>query len=386
MTLPDSTTPLVDIEAEPAPVNLHMPVNVRSLSLAVLAVLAALFALRWASPVLIPLTLGLLFSYALTPLVNKLEACHIPRALGATLLMASITGGLGWTVYALSDETARLIATLPEAAQKVQRVMRSNRSQSETAIGKVQRAATQLEQATQASDSPTLNTSRGVTRVRIERAPFDIKDYLWSGTVGLMATIGQAVIVFFITFFLLISGSTFRRKMVKIVGPRFASKRITVQALDEITSQIQRYLLVQLSTSLLVGLVIWLAFTFIGVEQAAVWGIAAFVLDFIPYIGALVLASGSSLVAFVQFGNIDMAILVGGIVLLIHTMSGNLLTPLLMSRAVRMNPVAVFVGVLLFGWLWGIWGLLLGVPILTTVKTVCDRVDELKPIGELLGR
>ncbi len=155
--------------------------------------------------------------------------------------------------------------------------------------------------------------------------------------------------------------------------------------LHEITGQIQRYLQVQLLTSALVGVLTWLALLAIGLENAAVWGIAAAVLNLIPYIGALVTAAASALVGFMQFGSIHMALTVGGASLVIHTIVGNLLTPWLTSRASRMSPVAVFIGLLAWGWLWGVWGLLLGIPILMIVKSVCDRVDDLKPIGEFLG-
>jgi predicted PurR-regulated permease PerM len=208
---------------------------------------------------------------------------------------------------------------------------------------------------------------------------------LWPGALGLAAAIGQAVAVCFITYFLLAAGSTFRRKMVKIAGPTFSQKKITVQALDEITEQIQRYLLVQVFTSLLVGAATWLAFLWIGVQHAGVWGVVATVLNFIPYIGSIAITAGSALAGFVQFGSVDMGLMVGGVSLVLHIISGYLLTPWLTSRASRMNAVTVFIGVLAFGWLWGVWGLLLGVPILMMVKAVCDRIEDLKPIGELLG-
>jgi len=362
-----------------------MPVDVRSASLAVLALLASLFALRWAAAVVIPVLLGLTFSYALSPLVDRLQRLHLPRALGAGLLMGVLVGGLGWTAWSLSDDAAALLESLPEAAQKVRQTLRDQRGLSETAIDKVQRAATELEQAAQDGAAPA-SAVRGVTRVHIERERFDIKDYLWTGTLGLAASAGQALLVLFITFFLLASGNSFRRKMVRIAGPNFAQKRITVQALDEITAQIQRYLLVQLFTSLLVGAATWMTFGLIGLDHAAVWGVAAGLANLVPYIGSLAVTGGAALVGFVQFGNLHMALLVAGASLLLHTVSGNLLAPWLTSRTNRMNAVTVFIGVLAFGWLGGVWGLLLGVPILTTVKAVCDRVDELKPIGELLGR
>jgi predicted PurR-regulated permease PerM len=193
------------------------------------------------------------------------------------------------------------------------------------------------------------------------------------------------VVVTFLTFFLLLSGDTFRRKLVKITGPTLANKRITVQALDEITEQIQRYLLVQLLASIVVGVTTGLAFWALGLKHAAVWGFAAGLLNLIPYIGSVVVTGAAGLVAFLQFGGINMALTVAGISLLINTIEGNLLVPWLTSKASRMNPVAVFIGVLGWGWLWGVWGLLLGIPILMVVKAICDRVDDLKPVGELLG-
>ena len=362
-----------------------MPVNVRSASLAVLAVLASLWALHAASAVFIPLLLGLTFSYALSPLVDRLERWRLPRALSAALMLAALVSGLVWTAYTLSDDATALIESLPAATQKLREAAQAQRGRSESTMDKVQRAAAQLELAAQEGAAKPLPAARGVTRVSIERNRFDIKDYLWSGTMGVAASVGQAVVVVFITFFLLASGTSFRRKLVRIAGPSFARRRITVEALDEITAQIRAYLLVQLGTSVLVGVVTGLGFWAIGLQHAAVWGVAAFVLNFVPYLGSIIITVLSALVTFVQFGSLNPVLLVTGTVLLVHLISGNLLTPWLTSRTNRLNPVVVFVGVLAFGWLWGPWGLLLGVPVLTSVKAVCDRIDDFKPVGELMG-
>ena len=109
------------------------------------------------------------------------------------------------------------------------------------------------------------------------------------------------------------------------------------------------------------------------------------VLNLVPYLGSIIVSAGAALVGFLQFGTLGMALLIGTASLVIHTLSGSLLTPWLTSRASRMDPVAVFVGVLAWGWLWGIWGLLLGAPLLIVIKAACDRVDALHPFGELLG-
>ena len=379
-------SPLLD-EPPPTPERppFHMPVDVRSVSLSLLALIATLFALHVASAIFIPLLLGLALSYALSPLVDRLERWHLPRALGAGLLILSLGAAVGWTVATLSDDATVLIESLPAATQKLRKAVHAQRGQTESAIDKVQRAAAEIEEVAKEGTATRPAPARGVTRVSIERERFDIQDYLWSGTLGAAASAGQTVVVVFIAFFLLSSGSRFRRKMVKLAGPTFAQKRITVQLLDEITAQIHRFMLVQAFVSVLVGLVTGLAFHAIGLEYAAVWGVVAFVLNFVPYLGTVALTAGSGLMAFVQFGSLNMALLAAGIGMLIHAVSGNLLTPWLTSRTSRMNAVSVFVGVLAFGWLWGVWGLLLGVPILTTVKAICDRVDELKPIGELMG-
>lgn len=369
----------------PDPLPLHMPVDVRSVSLSLLALIATLFALHLASAIFIPLLLGLVLSYALSPVVDQLERWHLPRGLAAGLLILGLGAGTGWTVATLSDDATMLLESLPAATQKLRKLVHAQRGQSESAIDKVQRAAAELEEVAKEGTAARPAPARGVTRVSIERERFDIQNYLWSGTLGAAASAGQAVVVVFIAFFLLASGSSFRRKMVKLAGPTFAQKRITVQLLDEISAQIHRFMLVQAVVSVLVGLVIGLAFYAVGLEHAAVWGVLAFVLNFVPYLGTVALVAGSGLMAFVQFGNLDMVLLVAGIGLVIHAVSGNLLTPWLTSRTSRMNAVTVFVGVLAFGWLWGMWGLLLGVPILTTLKAICDRVDELKAIGELMG-
>ena len=370
---------------EPARVHLHMPVDVRSASLAMIALLSSVYVLHWASAVFIPLLLGVMSSYVLSPAVNLLQRWHVPRALGAAAMLVAVVGGLGSMVYSLGDEAAALVESLPDAAQKLRQSLRVARGTPEGPMDKVQRAGAKLEQAVEESGSKPPPAIEGVTRVQVERPRFNIKDYLWSGTLGVVGFIGQAMVVFFITYFLMASGDSFRRKMVRIAGPTFSRKKITLEVLDEITEQIQRYLMVQILTSVLVGMATWVAFLWIGLERAAVWGVAAAILNLVPYIGAIVVTGGLALVGFLQFGTPGMALLICGVSLVIHTISSYLIAPWLTSRASRMNPVAIFVGVLAWGWLWGIWGLLLGVPLLMAVKAVCDRVDNLKPIGELLG-
>ena len=373
-----------EVAAERERIMLEMPVDVRSASLVVLAVLATVFALRWAAEVFIPLMLSLLAVYALSPVVDRLVRWHIPRAIAAALVLLAIGGATGSTGYLLADSAGQLVDSLPVAAQKLRQAVRARGPARTGTLDTVQLAAAQLEQAAE-ENSAKVASRKGVARVIVEKPSFNVRDYLWSGTVGLLGAAGQLALVAFLTFFALASGDIFRRKLVKITGPSLQKKKITVHVLDDVTGHIQRYLLVQIFTSALVGLATGIAFWSLGLANAAVWGIVAGVTNLIPYVGSIAVMGASSLVAFLQFNTIEMAVVIGGTSLLIHTLIGNLLTPWLTSRTSRMNPVAVFIGVIFWGWLWGIWGLLLGIPIMMVVKSICDRVEDLQPIGELLG-
>jgi predicted PurR-regulated permease PerM len=289
------------------PALLSLPANAGSVPLALLAALGMVFMLQWASAVFVPVMLGLTFSYALGPAVERLQRLRLPRAVAAGAVMIALAGTAGWVTWSLSDDASLFVESLPAAAQKIREASRGQRNRT---LERVQQAATRLEQAAQEGGA---NPARGVTRVQLERPQFNLKDYVWSSMPGMVAAVGQATVVVFITFFLLAAGDSFRRKIVHLAGPTFARRKITVQALDEITAQIQRYLAVQVLVSVAVGLATGLAFFALGVEHAAVWGVLACVLNFVPYIGSLVLTGSAALVAFVQFGGVDMAILVAGI-------------------------------------------------------------------------
>jgi predicted PurR-regulated permease PerM len=360
--------------------------DVHNLALTVLTVLAVIFVLHWARAFFIPLMLGVMISYAFSPLVNLMQKWRIPRAIGAAVLLAGIVGGTGFLVYSLSDEAAQFIETLPDAAEKFRKALRKEWGTTEGAMEQMQKAAVQFESAANETITPAATAPKGVTRVLIEKSKLNISDYLWTGTVGAAVFAGQAVMVLFLTYFLLVSGDIFRRKLVRITGPTLSKKKITLQVLDEITAQIQRYLLVQIFTSIVVGVATWLAFLWIGLEHAAIWGIVSGAFNMIPYLGPVIVTGGTGLVGFLQFGTVGMALAVAGISLVITSLEGYLLTPWLTGRAGRMNAVMVFVGVLFWGWLWGVWGLLLGVPIIMMIKAICDRVEDLKPVGELLGK
>ena len=356
-------------------------VPTRNPPLILLAVLATIFALDWAQPVLVPLVLGLIVSYALAPVVDRLERNSIPRGLSAALLLLSIVGGIGAAAVSLQDEAVSLIETLPVAVKKFQQAARVEWDGSRDTIDKMQKAADELGRATEAATP----VPHGVTRVQIQKPKFDIRQYLWTTVSGGLSAIGATLLVIFLAYFLLASGDTFRRKWVTLSGPTLSRRRVTVQVMDEIAHQIQRYLGVQVLTSVLVGLASGLAFWAVGLENAAVWGVAAGVLNLVPYVGALVTTAGTALVAFFQFGTTGMAIGVASISLVINTLEGYWLTPWLSGRASRMNAVVVFSGLLFWAWLWGGWGLVLGLPIMMVIKAICDHVEDLKPVADFMA-
>jgi len=375
---------LVESPVKAAPMLLHMPVDVRSVSLFVLAALASIFALRWAAQVFIPLMMCVLLTYALSPLISWLERYRVSRWVGAAVVLLGLAGAIGGAGYSLSGSASELLDTLPVAAQKLRRALNPASSSNTSALDSVQKAAMQLEQVGQESSAkPT--TPKGVMRVAVERPRFNVRDYLWSGTVGLLGFLMQLTLVAFLTYFALGTGNTFRRKLVKISGVSLQKKKITVHVLDDIRTQIERYLLVQIFVSVVVGVATSLTFWAIGMDNAIVWGVFAAVTNLIPYGGSVAMLGASSMLAFMQFNSIQMALLVGGSSLLIHTLVGNLLLPWLTTRTSRMSPVATLVALIFWGWMWGVWGLLLGVPIMMIVKSICDKVEDLQAIGELLG-
>jgi predicted PurR-regulated permease PerM len=374
---PSETAP-----AKPQP-SAGTDVNVRSVALTVIAVAAAMYVLNWAQEAFIPIVLSILISYALDPVVTAMTRLKLPRPAAAAVVMTLLTGIFGYTVYSLSDDAAAIVAELPQAAQQLRVAVRRG-SNDEGAIDHVQKAAEELQKTADAAAGRN-PVPPNVTRVQIEEPTINVREYLSWGSTGLLTFAGQATLVAFFVFFLLASGDLFKRKLVKLAGPSLAQKRITVQILDEINRQIARFLLVRVVTSLIVGVATWVAFRLVGLEQAGLWAIAAGVFNSVPYFGPVIVGAGTALVAFLQFESIGMAAYVSAISFVITGIEGWLLTPWMTSRTARTNEVAVFIGLIFWSFIWGIWGTLLAVPMLVAVKAYCDHIEDLKPVGELLG-
>ena len=218
---------------------------------------------------------------------------------------------------------------------------------------------------------------------RFEQAPFRATDYIWSAGLSTPAAIGFGVMIFFLTLFLLIADDLFKRKLVRHVGV-LARKKITVQILDEIGHQIERFLLVQIATSVVVAVVTAAVLWWLGLNQPMVWGLAAGLLNSIPYFGPAIVSTGLAVVGYMQFGDISKASTVAIAALAITTLEGWLLTPLLLGRLAQMNRIAVFAALLFWTWMWGVWGMLLAIPVTMAIKVVCDHIEPFRPVGDFL--
>jgi len=356
----------------------------KGLALTVLAVAAAILLARYMQSVLIPFVLAGLVFYALDPIVDRLQRLRVPRAIGAALAVALIVGACSVVTYGLMDDGLRVVEELPEAARKIRTKWVANINREPTAIDKVQDAARAIDDAAAAATAAE-PPPKGVARVRIEEPVFRTSDYLLWSSVGAVSLAGQAALVLFLAFFLLVYDDLFKRKLVENIGPTLGRKRITVQILNDIASQIERYILIQLLTSVVVGVATGLALWAIGLANPWVWAVAAGVFNIVPYFGPLIVAAALGIVGYLQFESIGMAIGVSGVAMLITTLEGFWLTPALMGKVAEMNRIAIFAGIMFWSWLWGIPGMLLAIPMLMVTKVVCDRIEGLQPIGKMLG-
>ena len=379
---------MADAEARPhdaeKQIVTDMPVDLRTLALATLAAIAVVLLLRYARQLLIPIVVAILVSYVLGPIVTSLARWKIPRFIGAAVVLALLCGGLGVGVYTLSDEVIAIVEAVPDAAKRLSERVRWQRRQREGTLRKVEQAATELEQAAQNATQP-VSTPVDVQKVQIVQPPFAAREYLWSGGVGALWFLGQFAMVLFLVYFLLVTGDLYKRKLVKIAGPTLEKRKVTVQIMDEMNLQISTFLRVQVLTSLIVGVATGAALWAFGVQHYVIWGLLAGIFNSIPYFGPVVVTVGLGLITFVQSDNLLQAAYVSAVALAITSLEGWLLLPALMSRAANMNPVAIFVGLLFWSFVWGVWGTILAVPMLMTIKAVCDRIEDLQPIGELLG-
>jgi predicted PurR-regulated permease PerM len=362
-----------------------MPVDVRGLAQGILALLASVFALWWAQSFVVPLLLGIVISYTLNPLVAWLEAIKIPRVVATVIVMTSVVGALVLGAYSLRGQMQTIIEQLPEAATKFATGLARVRISQTGNLEKMQNAATQVEKATSQAAEGSVAPPQPATHVIVDQPTFRLGNFLWQSSMGALGAMGQAAMVVFLVFFLLLGGDTFKRKLVRLTGPSLSRRKITVHILDDINGSIQKYMFMLLTTNLLVALLTWIAFRWIGLDNAGAWAAAAGLLHLVPYLGPGVTAVATGMAAFMQFESFAMALLAAGASLTIATVVGTFVATWMTGRIANMNSAAVFISLLFWGWLWGVWGMLLSIPLIVIVKVVSQHVEQLHPMAELLG-
>ena len=332
-TASSEVEPAVDNQVSALPaapatlLTVSLPVDARGLALGILATVAIVFALEQAKSVVISLLLGILFAYTLNPLVVWLERIKIPRVLGTSIVMMTVVCALVLGAFSLRGQMQAILEQLPEAATKLSAgIARINKGQF-TSMQHVQAAASAVEKAASQAAGVAPVPRQPATHVVIDQPAFKLGNYLWAGSIGVVGFIGQAIMVIFLVFFLLLGGDLFKRKLVRMTGPSLSKKKITVHILDDINASIQRYMFMLLTINVLVALLTWIAFRWIGLENAGAWAVAAGLLHVIPYFGPLLIAGATGMAAFMQFDAFSTALLVSGTSLAIPLSSGSLSPP-----------------------------------------------------------
>ena len=324
--------------------------------------------------------LGILIAYALNPVVVQLQRLRLPRWAAVTLVMLALCGASALGVVTLGGQVRAVVQQLPEAAKKVAAIMRDGEPGT---LEKVQTAAREIEKATnQATGTPP--PSKQATAVVVEPQGFKVGNFLWTNSMAVAAFAGHAVMVLFLTYFLLLSGDAFKKKLLHLAGPSLSRRRITLKMMDDINVSVQQFMFMMVTTNLLVAAMNWIAFYAIGLENAGAWALAAGLLHFIPYVGSAIFAAVLGVSAFMQFGTYAMALTAVGATLAIATVVGMAVATWMTGKLARMNSAAVFIALLFWGSLWGVWGLLLAIPIIVALKVASEQIEQLHPIAELL--
>jgi len=373
-----------DGEDSPAP-QIRASVDARGLALGILTTLAVIAALAWAEDFLVPLLFGIVVAYTLNPLVAWLEVIRIPRVIGAMVVMTGVMAALVLGTYSLRGQMQTIIERVPEAANRFADGLTRLQVQQDGTMQMMQKAATQVEKAATQMATSAAPLRQAATHVIVDQPTFRLREFLWGGSIGALGAVGQATMVAFLVFFLLIGGDTFKRKLVRLTGPSLSKRKITVHILDDINGSIQKYMLMLLTTNVLVAVLSWIAFRWIGLENAGAWAVAAGLLHLVPYLGPGVTAMATGMAAFMQFDSFAITLLVSGASLTIATIVGTFVTSWMTGRIANMNSAAIFISLLFWGWLWGVWGMLLSIPIIVIVKVVSEHVEQLNPVAELLG-
>ena len=346
-----------------------------------LAIVAFLFFLQAAASLLIPVVLGFLISYALEPVVAWLARHRVPRAAGTSALLLTLVGLSCWGAYSLQDEARQAVDSLPAAAARTRQLVMDQVGSG--AGASIRQAADEL-----TGNGKTESGKAGAPASKPQpTAPAvpDLSGLLRIGVQSVFALAGYVMVIFFLVFFLLLSGHHIKARLIEIAGANVERRRTVTTIVNDINSQIERFLLVRLVTSALVGVLTWGVLVWFGVQNAAIWGILAGVFNSIPYFGPVIVSGGLFVVGLAQDDGVYRALEIAGAALVITSIEGWLITPPLMGKAERMSALAVFLGLLLWTWVWGAWGTILAVPMLVILKSVADHIPSMKPVGRLMA-
>jgi predicted PurR-regulated permease PerM len=333
----------------------------------ILAVIGVALFLREGRDLFLPIALALLLSFALAPVVRLLQRARVNRWIAVTLVMGALAAAALLGAYRLADNAAQAIRELPQTVRQVRERMAAGAGGS--FLDRLNRAADEMRKMQPGAPAKEAAPAGG----GVGRA-------LWTGSVNLA---GNVVVILFLSFFLLATAGTYRQRIVALLRPHLSGPREAATLLDEITSQVERFILVRILTSVIVGVATWIALLALGAPQPAMWGALAGVFNSIPYFGP-VIVSGGLFVVGVTAGGAGFGFQLGAVALAITSLEGWLITPPLMGKAERMHTLAIFVGLLVWSWIWGIWGTILAVPLLAVMKAVADHLPPLEPLSVLL--
>jgi predicted PurR-regulated permease PerM len=350
-------------------------IDIRSFMLTGLFVIAAVAGLYFARPVFLPVVLAVLLSFLLTPIVTLLGSLRIPAPVASgiviALLIAAVVGG----TFQLIPAATEWMDALPAQMERVEEKLHSLRGPLES----VERATEQVEEIATGEDAQPPAPDEPV-QVEIQKA--SLTDVIIAELRGAGVML---ILVVTLLYFLLASGDRFLQKLVK-VQTKFEDKKRAVEIVRQVKSDVSTYLLTITLINAGLGVVTGFAMYFLGMPNPLLWGVMAAVLNFIPYVGALVGAAVLGLAAAVQFDEVGRIMAVPGVFLILTTLEGYIVTPLVLGARLTLSPVVIFIGLIFWSWLWGIPGALIAVPMLVMAKIICDRIEPLKPVGEFLGQ
>jgi predicted PurR-regulated permease PerM len=358
---PPSATKLASLLGEGA--------DARHVALVGLFLLAIFYTLHLAQALFLPIVLAILLDFLLSPLVRALRKLGLPEPAGAGIVMLGLVATLFLGLYYLSGPAARYISLAPQSIERVRQKMESMRG----SVEQVTEAAEQVERVAEGGEAEA-------TQVEI-KGPSLTRQFFGGTTAFLSA----ATVVVFLTYFLLAVGDLFLQKLVGVL-PQFKDKRVAVTIFRETEAQISLYLFTTTLINTGVGVVTGIVVHLLGMPNAVLWGVVAAVLNFVPYVGAVANTVLLALAALVVFDDAGRALLVPGAFLVLNLIESNLVTPVIYGNRMRLNTVALFIGLVFWWYLWGVPGAILAVPMMAAFKITCDHIESLAPIGEFLGK